>query len=64
MQPLDRDKLQAVLTDGEIDQLQELLARRLSLCDGEPSQLARRLDQEIEALIGNRKSKIWEALAK
>lgn len=62
MQPLDRDKLRAFLSDGEIDRLQELVVRRLSLCDGEPKELARALDQEIETLIGDRKSQIWEAM--
>lgn len=62
MQPLDREKLRAFLTDAEIERLQELLARRFSLCDDEPAELAQALDQEIDTLIGDRKAQIWQAM--
>ena len=64
MQPLGREKLQTLFTDSEIDRLQDLLARRLSLCDDEPAELAQALDQEIETLISDRKSRLWEVLQK
>ena len=49
-------------TNSEIDRLQDLLARRFSLCDDEPVDLAEALDREIETLIGDRKSRFWEIL--
>lgn len=62
MQPLERDKLRGILSNAEIERLEELLVRRFSLCDDEPAELAQALDQEIDTLIGNRKARIWEAL--
>jgi hypothetical protein len=60
MQPLDRELLAAVFTAVEMDRLEELLARRLSLCDEEATQLARELDESIARLIGNRGPQITE----
>ena len=62
MQPLDREKLRPFLKDAEIERLEGLLSRRLSLCDDEPAELARALDQQIDTLIGKQKAQIWEAL--
>jgi hypothetical protein len=62
MQPLERLQLQTLFSDSEIDRLQDLLARRLSLCDDEPAELAQALDREIETLISDRKSRLWEIL--
>jgi hypothetical protein len=59
---LDRAKLGELFDDSEIDRLQDLLARRVSLCDDEPAELAEALDREIETLIGDRQSQLWELL--
>ena len=64
MQPLEREKLQGLFTDSEIDRLQDLLARRLGLCDDKPAELAQALDRQIETLISDRKSRLWEILQK
>lgn len=60
MQPLDREQLGALLSDDEIDRLEELLARRLSICDGEATELAQELDASIARLIGGRGPQIMQ----